>query len=333
MSDCTITREYTRRGIDTVMLENSELEVEVLTGKGADITKLIDKRTNVNVLFEAPHEWHAPGDGHGAAPSDRSTFLDHYPGGWQTIIPGAGGAAEVASAKFGAHGESSIIPWSVQRIVDDDDAVSATLSTRLPRYPLEIRRTVSLEAESPTLTVDESVENIGEVPVEYQWLQHIVFGSPLVSPEAEIEVSTDGGRTDAHQTENARVPSDTAFEWPIVEGDDGPTNLTDLPAKSERVLEGATLSSVDGCYSIKNYDIDLAATVTYDPELFPSLWYWGTFGGYEHSPFFGREYALGLEPCTSSVDGLEQAIEAGATDELQPGECSSTALSVVLTRT
>ena len=67
MSGCTITREYTRRGIDTVVLENEALRVEVLAGKGADITELVDKRTNVNVLFEAPHEWHAPGDGHGGA--------------------------------------------------------------------------------------------------------------------------------------------------------------------------------------------------------------------------------------------------------------------------
>jgi len=331
MPDCTITREYERRGIDTVLLENDALRVEILAGKGADITQLVDKRTNTNVLFEAPHDWHAPGDGHGGGPSDRFAFLDHYPGGWQTILPSAGDPATVASASFGAHGESSVVPWDVIRIVDRDTAVGVTLSTTLPRYPLEVERTVELEEAETRLDVVERVTNVGEVPVHYQWLQHVALGAPLVGPETTLDVSVDTGRTDAYQNDTARVPADTAFDWPIVEGVDGETvDLGTCPPKSERAVDGATLTSVDGRYTVSNPDLDLAATVEYDPEQFPWLWYWGSFGGYEHSPFFGREYVLGLEPCTSPVSGLQTAIEDDQADEIEPGDSDAVELSVTL---
>jgi hypothetical protein len=36
---CSVTDEYTRKGLDVVFLENDTLRVEVLAGKGADITE------------------------------------------------------------------------------------------------------------------------------------------------------------------------------------------------------------------------------------------------------------------------------------------------------
>ena len=332
MRDCRLTREYTRRNIGTVILENDAVLVEILGGKGADITKIVDKRTNANVLFEAPHEWHAPGNGYGSVPSKRAAFLDHYPGGWQTILPGAGGPAEVASASFGAHGESSVVPWDVRNVVDREAMASITLSTRLPRYPLEIERTVRLKRDSSTVLVEEQVENIGAVSVEYQWLQHLALGPPLLDPAAELDVSAGEGHTDNYQTDTARVPADTPFDWPTVEAAGKEINLDEIPPKSAGVLDGAVLRSIDGQYTISNPDIDLGVTVEYDPDQFPWLWYWGSFGGYEHSPFFGREYLLGLEPCTSPVDGLEDAIEQDATDEIAPGESAATTLSVTVGR-
>ena len=36
---CSVTDEYTRKGLDVVFLENDTLRVEVLAGKGADIDR------------------------------------------------------------------------------------------------------------------------------------------------------------------------------------------------------------------------------------------------------------------------------------------------------
>jgi hypothetical protein len=59
MNGCTVSAEYTRRGIDTIFIENEYLRVEVLTGKSGDVTEIRDKRTDTNMMFETRHEWRA----------------------------------------------------------------------------------------------------------------------------------------------------------------------------------------------------------------------------------------------------------------------------------
>lgn len=57
MPSSRITDEYERKGLDVVILQNDYFRVEVLAGKGGDITEIRDKRTDTNVLFEAPHRY------------------------------------------------------------------------------------------------------------------------------------------------------------------------------------------------------------------------------------------------------------------------------------
>ena len=106
---CSVTDEYTRKGLDVVFLENDTPHVEVLAGKGADITEVRDKRVDENLLYESSHEWRPPGDGPVGRPDDVFAFLDHYPGGWQTVLPAAGGPTEATGAPLALHGESR---WS-----------------------------------------------------------------------------------------------------------------------------------------------------------------------------------------------------------------------------
>lgn len=322
MTEPSITDEYTRRGIDAVHLENRGLRVEVLAGKGGDVTEIRDKRTDTNVLFESPHEWHAPRDAYAGAPDPTFSFLDHYPGGWQDVIPAAGGPASVAGATFGLHGESTTAPWEATILHDDEDAVSVQLSLSLTRYPLDVERTITL-ADDPVLTVEETVTNRGEVSVEYAWLQHVAFGPPLVGPDARLEVPCETVLVDPdHDPPNARLPPGETFEWPTCDLDDGTVDLRRIPPKDARVHDLVALTDLaEGRYTLVNPELDLATTVRFPADLFEYLWYWQAFGGFEEAPFFGRNYSAGLEPCTSIPNaGLERAIENGTANTLAAGE-------------
>ncbi len=69
---------YTYHGIDAVLLENSQLRILVVPGKGGDILEFRDKQTDVDVLWHADHEWTPPDAGTIPEPESAS-WLDHYP--------------------------------------------------------------------------------------------------------------------------------------------------------------------------------------------------------------------------------------------------------------
>lgn len=335
MVGCTITDEYRRNGIETLILENEALRVEVLVGKGGDVTEIRDKRTDVNVLFEAPHQWYGL-DQAGVGVSDGEfDFLDHYPGGWQDVLPEAGGPSDGPGAPFAQHGETPIVPWKSTILADGDDRVAATLSVDLSRYPFHVEREISLAAGEPTFRVHERVENVGEVGVDYSWLQHVALGEPLVAPGARLEADCETVVVDPdHDPNTRRLPKGERFEWPTCEVDGETVDLREFPPKDERVHDIAALTDFEtGRYTVANSDLDLATTVEFDPDLYEYVWYWGAFGGFEAAPFFGRNYNLGLEPATSRpVAGLERAIENGSANYLGAGESVEMDLSVSVGR-
>ncbi|MBX0297277.1 aldose 1-epimerase [Haloarcula nitratireducens] len=320
---CTITDEYERRGIDAVFLENDRLRVELLPGKGGDVTEIIDKRTDTNVLFEAPHEWRAPATGTVGAPDGAYAFLDHYPGGWQSVLPGAGGPSSAHGAPLALHGESSLVPFETRILDAGPERVAVELAASLTRYPFDLEREISLAAGESAIEVTERVTNAGRVSVEYSWLQHVALGEPLVAPEASLSVPCETVHVDPDQTnDTARLPPGETFEWPVCETDDGPVDLREFPPAAERVHDLVALADLsEGRYTLSNPDVDLGVTVSFPESLYQYLWYWQPLGGFEDAPFFGRNYNVGLEPCTSVPNaGLDAAVENGTANELRPDE-------------
>ncbi|WP_290815738.1 DUF4432 family protein [Halovivax sp.] len=330
MPELSVTDEYARRGIDTVHLENDRLRVEVLAGKGGDVTEIRDKRTDVNVLFETPHEWYAPAAGQIGSPDDWFTFLDHFPGGWNSVLPTAGAPAQVEGAPLAHHGESTLIPFDA-RTTAEDDRVVVSLSAELSRYPLRVERELTLEEGASRLEWEETVANVGEVDVDYSWVQHVALGEPLISPDARLEAPCETVHVDPHHDpDTRRLPAGETFEYPVYEGDDGEIDVSRFPPKDERVHDLAALTGFEeGRYTVTNPELDLGVTVEFDRDLYEFVWYWGAFGGFEDAPFFGRNYNLGLEPCTSRpTGGLEEHVENDTAEHLPAGETVSTALSL-----
>ena len=54
MSDCRLDTDLKINGVPAFSLENGELRVVVLTGKGTDILEFRHKRSDIDVLFKTP---------------------------------------------------------------------------------------------------------------------------------------------------------------------------------------------------------------------------------------------------------------------------------------
>ena len=95
MAGCSISDEWAFRGIRATILENDELRVVVLPGKGTDISEISFKPLNMNLLFRNPWGPRAPRRFPNVSPH-QETFRDYTGGGWSDILPNAGAPCEVA---------------------------------------------------------------------------------------------------------------------------------------------------------------------------------------------------------------------------------------------
>mgnify|MGYP000598569137 CR=1 FL=1 len=319
------TEEY--GGLDTVVIENESLRVVVSPEKGADVLEIRDKKSDVNVLFEAPHNWQ-PVDGSYRPSRDTGTaWMDYYPGGWQDCLPFGGNDPAAAGAEYGIHGESSLLPWDYDVLEESDDAVAVRFSTELVRYPFAVDRTLRLDRGSSTLSVTESVENLGTVELPYAWLQHVAYGRPLLADGTRIDL--DGATVTVDEAPQGESPlaEGESFEWPTNEDGHDMSRIENVDAGIHDLAYLHDLES--GWYAVTNPDLDLGVAVSFDETLFESVWSWRALGGFESSPFFGRERVVGLElstgwPATNPVeaqgeDGTETLnhLEAGETIETE----------------
>lgn len=328
-----ISTEYTYKGIEMAILENRYLRVEVLTGKGGDIISFRDKRSDIDPLWRSPHNWVPPTEL--SIPKGGSTsWTDHYPGGWQVNLPVAGEGMMIEGADYGLHGESALVPFSSAIARDDAEAVELELTADLVRYPFRIERTLSLQADEPKLHLDETVTNLGEVPLEFIWQHHIALGPPLVGPGAHLDIPAASGLVDDYSRggyENSRLQSESAFKWPHAPGKDGETiDLRTFPPYDAEVNDMAYATDLDdGWYAITNPELDFGFGVTFPADLYESVWYWQPLGGETGSPFFGRNYNIGLEPTTAypGHDVPERQRENGTIDTLRPGKSESAELT------
>jgi hypothetical protein len=288
------------RGIDTVFLENEYLRMMVLPGKGGDILEFRDKRTDVDVLWHADHNWQPPMD-RPVPSADPTMFHDHYPGGWQLNLPVAGYTDGFYDAPYGLHGESALLPFEYDA-TERTAAVELELRAELVRYPFEITRTLRLPANKSSLSIEESVTNHGDEPLPYIWQQHLALGKPLLGPNAELEIPAATGIVHdyAESHRNARLSGGETFDWPIAPSADDEVDLREIPPEGATIHDVAYATDLeDGRFAMANDSLDLRFGFEFPPDVFETVWYWQAFGGHMGSPYFGRNYNAGLEPTTA----------------------------------
>lgn len=316
---------FTYRGIEAVFLENEALRILVLPGKGGDILEFRDKRTDIDVMWRTPHNWVAP-DSRYVPSAAETTWNDHYPGGWQVNLPVAGGGWEIDGNAYGIHGESALVPWNAEVIRADEDAATLRLSVELIRYPLSIERDLTLRAGESRLEIDETVTNEGRRPVEYIWQQHITVGQPLLSADARLDLPGATGVNPPYGDAfpNGRLEGDVTFDWPHAPGmDGGDIDLREIPPHGSTIHDQSFFIDMpEGWYAVTNPALDLGFAVTFPLDPFEVLWYWQAFGGYHESPWFNRNYNVGLEPTTAYPGhGVPEAQrDNGTMKELDAGE-------------
>lgn len=318
----------THRGWELVVLDSPQATVSVVPGKGGDILGYRWRDGDVEVLWRSPWGLRPRGSAPTAGDS-AATLIEWYPGGWQVMLPNGGDEVEAYGTTWGMHGEAWLAPFEAAEV---DGGVE--LRTRLLRSPLEVVRLVQLVGG--TLSVTETVTNVGQHAITGVWGHHPAFGAPLVAAGAVLacgarRVVVDDVRTTA--AGDLAVAGEGA--WPHVPGrHGGEVDLRAVPAGGPPCERMAYLTGFDrGWASITNDALGLRARLDWDAVVFPHAWLWTELHASPGFPWFGAVDVLAVEPCSSyPAQGREAiATKTGTLRTFTPHVSETTTVRLTVT--
>ncbi len=325
---CRVSDEWTYRGMKVLVIENGEIRVVVVPDKGSDIVSFRHQPTGTEFMWESPIGLRNPAKYVPTVSSPEGPFHDLYEGGWQELLPGAGGFTPQSyqGSLIGLHGEVALLPWDCSVELDTPDEVRARLSVETYRSPFRLEKRLTLRKGEARLIVEETLTNLGDEEAPCMWGHHSVFGQPFLGADCVIDVPADKlitpiTKDDSPFLPTSRLKPNREAKWPSAELIKGGTaDLSRVPDPNGRTVDLAYITGLrEGWAAITNQKTEIGFGLAFDPQIFKYIWLWQPYGGAFGSPWFGRIFACGIEPQSSyPVQGLETAIENGTALKLAP---------------
>jgi Domain of unknown function (DUF4432) len=302
-------------------LSNANVELTVLPG-GGHIADFRLRDSPLNVLWEAPWPTIEPqtfsSREHAALYGDGPVgrFLCAYTG--HALALGYFGmpSPEEAERGMGLHGEAATTEWKVLSAVADDDAATLVMEVALPFYRLHFRREISLPGEAYNASVTETVTNLSDDAIDFQWVQHAAFGEPFFATgEANMFLSGGRGMTwPAGYEGHELLAADAEFQWPNAPSIDGESVDLSQPFTLDGTgFVASVLAESDRANAfavVHNRRQQLVAGYSFKASVFPWIALWEENRARDYAPWDKRTKARGVEFGTSPMPlGLAHARE------------------------
>jgi hypothetical protein len=334
----TAVAETLPSGWRAVHLRGAEVEVTILPEKGGEIYAFTARRhgpRGTDVLWKSPWGLRPPPIPSSAGQESQAVWLDHYGGGWQELLPNAGGACTVNGAPHTFHGEASVVPWETEIDVPRGGYPRLHLKVRLRRTPLRVEREMWLDPDAPVLHIRERITNEGAVPQPFMWGHHPAFGAPFLDGGCRLDVPAKTFLAHTPQVSpTSPIAAGIRSPWPHAARADGSgtLDLSRIPGPDSPTDRfGYLLDLEAGWYALSNDALGLGFALTWPLDVFPCVWLWQELRGTQSYPWYGAAYVMGVEPHTSPTpEGLATAIERGTARTLQPGESLEATLTATL---
>jgi hypothetical protein len=302
------------RGWEVVRLTTDQVVVEVVPGLGGTLTSVRRRRDDLELLWQTPWGLRPPYD-RSASGDTRTLRWLADPGGWKSIFPNAGEATSMHGTEWAEDGEAWLTPFDHEI----SDGGSLIMTSRLVRAPFELRRVVSVHDD--TVSVGETIRNVGGVAIEVVWASQLVFGAPLLSADATLDCAANLVHPDPEIVSDASYGD--IMPWPRSQGRSGMINLHTLLGPEAEEHRLVYLDELDaGRLSVENRTLDLRVELDWDLTAWPYVIYELEAGGSSGFPFFDRGYFLRIQPSTSwPAKGLYDARRlSSSTIWVDPGQ-------------
>lgn len=291
--------------LESVVLENDFLRVEIVPDAGARTTSLIYKPENIELLWQNDNPEHAP-------VQYAQPFPDGEKAGFDEMFPTINECKYPDYPWKGVtlpdHGEVWALPWAY-RLPDSGDSGAGRVSFSVHGVRLPYRFTKKLWLEEACLKAVYKVENLSPFSMPFVYASH-----PLFNVDAGDEIIVPDN---LHAVFNA-VPSDTMpeygkkYEFPV----DQDLDLSIVPPKSPGGYKKYyfTEKNTEGWSALRRRKGGFDIRMSVDAEQLPWLGIWMNEGGWDN------QYNLALEPASASMDDPAAARKFNAESVLKPFE-------------
>lgn len=298
-----------------VRVENAALALDVVPALGGKILHLIDKAADRNVLWRhpriAPHR----------APL-QSNLDDHFSGGWDDAFPTCAPSKNRSGDELPYLGEVWTLGLSYELLEAGPGAARIRLSGQTPITTARWTREISLEGDRPVVTLDTTIENVGFLPMEFNWGSHAAMsvspGSRVDIPATSVSIDDAGG--------GALGTIGDKFNYPILELGDG--RQLDIREVQSPTVGAYALYLTEGLnagwVAVTDPAIQRGFGIVFDPEVQRSVWQWTVYGG------FRGWYHVIVEPWLAPAPALADAVQRGIAWTLNPGERFTSQMQGVL---
>lgn len=231
-----------------------------------------------------------------------SSYDDSFVGGWDELFPNDI-PEELGGLTFPDHGELWSARWAVA--ARSRDGSSAEFATRGPISGVQVTKRVRLPAGRPAVVVEWRVDHRGDRELPVMWKQHLALpvaeGARILLPESTVTIA-DFGRP--------RLPVGTSYSWPDGSGVD----MSEMPRLDGRVSEFQCATGLREGWCGVTYADGLALRLRFDPEIFPAVWTFASYGEWQ------GEEVLVLEPSTGWSERAGDGPGLGTHRLLKPGD-------------
>ncbi len=294
-------------GLESVRIVGDEIEVAVVPGAGGKISRIVDRASGFNVLWENPR-----------VPLRRTypgaPFDDVWSGGWDDVFP-TDPPCEYDGGSYHDHGDLWIGEWDWSIEEDSLDAATIHLSRDSVSLPCRVDKWIRVDRGSPKVSVRLRLTNSSVRPVTFMWNQHIAHA---IGPDSRVHLPA------SQMNVVGPAPSlggATSVDWPVHDGRD----LSILAGPEAGTLEFLYPGDLRaGWCTVTHPSRGLAVRVEFDPAVFRTPWQWRVSGGWR-----GHHFLL-TEPCTSRPGSLADAAANSSAAVLDAESSLETELDVTV---
>jgi galactose mutarotase-like enzyme len=312
---------------ELICLQRNGQRLLVNPERGGDVLSFRDASVGGGELLWVSRQARLRQPQAGPLRADIASFYDEYPGGIQELFPNTADSANVSGAELPFHGEACRVRWNVVARGPADE-LSVALATRLRRFPVDMRKTLSL-ASGGGLNIQSRVENVSRRSIPYSWAFHPAFGEALL----------DGGCTlyvPAQEVSVHPEPFSDRQRWAA--GTNHPLNVRngvgemDLRRPDNPGADLLYVACKEGWFIARNHRTGLTVTATWDVAVMPFLWVWQECHDPAGYPWWGLEDVVGLEPHSHvPARDLSSHVDAGEACWLEPNGSAEAHLKLNVT--
>ena len=285
------------------------LSLTLFESRCLDIARLSYKGVNMN--FGSKAGWVSPQNFASVA----NNFTQHFQAGmlYTCGLENIGPPCEKDGAQLTQHGTIGMTPADdVSARVDWDSssiiAEGTVRNSHLFGGNLALHRKITIPVFESSITIEDTVANEGFTQEDIMLLYHFNFGYPMLDESAKLYINEDSMKP---RDEEAEAGKD---RWNMFEA---PT-----AGRPEEVFYHDPKIEEDGLVHVKlqNSALKMGSELIFDKAQLPKLVQWKSM--------MAGDYALGIEPATTFVEGYANEKKAGRVTTLNPGEAKNYRLTL-----